>query len=369
MISTVSLFSRLLRVFQKSVPVTDMATPDDPGTQSSGAYDERVAREIQTFSNQLDVHQLPRIFHYWSHTYLRPILMEFGYAHPEDAFVQEIARVYQTRGRRLRIISLGAGSGDAEVRVAAALRQQGIHDFLIECVDINPTMAPRCAQLAAAADVSAQVIGKRGDFNRWLPDGEYDVVIANQSLHHVLELEHLLDAIRTGIGAEGVFMTCDMVGRNGHMRWPELMPDVRRFWDELAPAKRYNQQLRRMEMEFSDWDCAVEGFEGVRAQEVLPLLVERFAFDTFVAWGNLTDIFIDRSFGHNLNPDDPADIDFIDRVHARDEQALLSGEWKPTHIFAVMRRDAMQPTRYWRNLSPEFSVRALAPDERRAARR
>ena len=366
----VSILSRLLSMFQSApaaavVPTTN-ASRASTDESAPSAYDERVAREIQTFSNQLDVHQLPKIFHYWSHTYLRPILMEFGYAHPEDAYVQEIARQYEKLGKGLRIVSLGAGSGDSEVRMAAMLRARGVHEFLIDCVDINPTMAARCAELAAAAGVTEQVTAHCGDFNRWLPDGEYDVVIANQSLHHVLELEHLLDAIRTAIGATGVFLTCDMIGRNGHLRWPEVMPEHQRFWSELAPANRYNFQLQRMETEFMDWDCSVEGFEGVRAQEVLPLLIERFAFDTFIGWANLTDNFIDRSFGHHLNPDDPVHTAFIDRLHARDEQGLLSGEWKPTHLFAVMRRDAAQPTRYWRNLSPEFSVRQLEPNERRA---
>ena len=47
---------------------------------------------------------------------------------------------------------------------------------------------------------------------------EYDAVIANQSLHHVTNLEGLFDAIRHSLHPTGVFVTSDMIGRNGHDR-------------------------------------------------------------------------------------------------------------------------------------------------------
>jgi len=340
----------------------EQARPALETTAANGpedAYQARIAAEIATFADQVDVHDLPKMFHYWSNTYLRPMLEALGYSYPEDFFAKEIARARAASGRPIRVISLGAGNGDSEIRIATLLRERGVDGFRIECMDINPNMLGRCAELATQQRLNDYVIPVRGDFNRWQPTGEYDVVMANQSLHHVLELENLLDTTRRVIGAEGVFLTSDMIGRNGHMRWPEALVEVRKFWAELPERSRYNLQLRRMETEFMDWDCSVEGFEGIRAQDILPLLIERFAFDTFLAWGNVLDIFIDRSYGHHLNADDPKDRDFIDRLHAHDEAGLLDGRWKPTHILAVMTRDARAPIRQWRHLSPEYCVREV----------
>ena len=42
-------------------------------------------------------------------------------------------------------------------------------------------------------------------------------------------------------------------------------------------------------------------FEGIRAQDILPLLVERFTFDEFIGFGNVIDPFVDRSFGPNFD--------------------------------------------------------------------
>ena len=70
----------------------------------------------------------------------------------------------------------------------------------------------------------------------------------------------------------------------------------------------------------------------------------------------LVNPFIDRSFGHNFDPDDPKDLQFIDRVHELDQKLIDGGHIKPTHIIAAMK---IRPThqRVDRHLTPEFCVR------------
>jgi hypothetical protein len=97
-------------------------------------------------------------------------------------------------------------------------------------------------------------------------------------------------------------------------------------------------QLRRHEELHEYWDCSIAGFEGIRAQDILPLLLVRFEFELFIGYGNLVDPFIDRSFGPHFDANAAWDRDFIDRVHARDEAEMLAGRITPTHRIAVMRR-------------------------------
>src|SRR5438046_10396474 len=96
-----------------------------------------------------------------------------------------------------------------------------------------------------------------------------------------------------------------MIGRNGHMRWPEALWIVREIWDRLPRKYKYSHQMRRYDDYFENWDCSTEGFEGIRSQDILPLLIELFSFEVFYCFGNLIDVFVDRSFGskydlHNL---------------------------------------------------------------------
>jgi SAM-dependent methyltransferase len=324
------------------------------------AYSACIDNETAIFDAQSDVHDLPPIYHYWSNRYLRPRLETFGFSNPDEFFIDGLARACaKAQPRTARCVSIGAGNGDTEVRIARALIDRGCTDFTIDCLELNAQMLARGGALAREAGVAAQIVPLQGDFNAWRPARAYDAVIANQSLHHVVALENLFDAIAAALQPGGVFLAADIIGRNGHQRWPEALALVREFWRELPPAYRYNLQLQRREKMFRDWDCARESFEGIRAQDVLPLLLERFAFDFFYAFANVIDPFIDRSFGPHFDADSAEDRAFIDRVHTRDEAEILAGTIKPTHMFAAMRRkgDPGEATKVWAHLTPAFCVR------------
>lgn len=321
-----------------------------------------MGQEKAIFADQVNVHDLPAIASYWSNKYLLPKLQKFGVSHPDDFLAKYLCEASSRTGSgRPRFASLGAGNCDTELRVAQQLVDAGLEDFQIDCLDINTAMLKRGKENARQAGLENKVLPVECDFNTWRPDQEYDGVMANQSLHHVLELETLFDAVQGGLKPNGLFVASDMIGRNGHQRWPEALALVREFWTELPDTYRHHLQLRRAEPEYLDWDCAQEGFEGIRAQDILPLLVERFGFEVFIGFGNLVDPFIDRGFGHHFDPERDWDRDFIDRVHARDEAELERGSIKPTHMLAVMSVDRQTTCRYLGRLSPAFSVRPADP--------
>ena len=211
--------------------------------------------------------------------------------------------------------------------------------------------------MAEAEGVGGALSFAREDFNKWKAARAYEAVMANQSLHHVVRLEALFESVSTAISSGGLFVTSDMIGRNGHQRWPEALEIVQEFWKELPESYRYNQQLKRFEHRFMDWDCSVGNFEGIRAQDILPLLVERFEFDIFAPFANVVDVFIDRGFGHNFDATAQWDRDFIDRVHERDEAQILAGRVKPTHMMAVMCTGRPGRHEFLDGLTPQGCVR------------
>lgn len=328
---------------------------------ASASYDDRYAAELGTFADQLQVHDLPPIFHYWSNTWLRPQLEAFGFSDPDGFLVLYADRAIaaaEAVGRVARLASLGSGNCDTEIRVAQRLLEGGRRDFVIECVDINDAMLARGRALAAEFGVAAHIEPVRGDFNDWRPPHRYDAVIANQSLHHVTELENLLTQVEAALVPGGAFITSDIIGRNGHRRWPEAMAIVQEFWKELPKSHRRNLQLGRYEKRHLDWDCSTVGFEGIRAQDILPLLVERFDFAFFLGFGNVIDPFIDRAFGPHFDADGAWDRDFIDRVHRRDDAEILAGRIQPTHMLAVMHRKPWAGQCLHReHLTPAFCTR------------
>jgi SAM-dependent methyltransferase len=309
------------------------------------SYEESFAAEKKTYENCADVHKLSPIFHYWSSRYLLPKLQAFGFDSLDGLFTQYL--------RGGRFLSLGAGNCDLEIGLARGL--QG--DFIIDCVDLNPTMLERGRLAAETAGVASHLQFIEGDLNTWEAGCQYQAVIAHQSLHHVVNLEGLLDQVKKALAPGGRFLISDMIGRNGHQRWPEALDIVHEFWRKLPPSYRFNQIFGAYEELYQNWDCSVEGFEGVRSQDILPLLLERFYFCLFLPYGNVIDPFIDRAFGDHFDPAAEWDRSFIDQVQQRDEQELAAGHLTPTHMIAVLTNEPCPNPRFAGRFSPEFCVR------------
>ena len=246
-----------------------------------------------------------------------------------------------------------------EARLALELKKAGQKNFVIECMDINAPMLERGIVNARRLGVAGHLGFFESDFNSWTPTNHYDVILANQCLHHVLELEHLFASCQQAMIASSRFLTSDMVGRNGHQRWPEALELVRDFWTELPRKYRYNRLLKRYEDNYINHDCSREGFEGIRAQDILPLLNENFSFELFIPFANVVNVFIDRAFGWNFDENAAWDMDFIDRVHAADENAMLNGSIKPTQILAALRKSEFSeaPKLWHQRMTPEFCTR------------
>ena len=346
------LDAALRRLRRNRLPLPDLMSDES-------AYKAKLADETAIYKDVADINILPEIFHYWSNTYLRPMLEEYGYSNPDQFFAQTLFECAQMRpSEASAFISIGAGNCDTEIRVAGLLRRAGRTDFVIQCLDMNPHMLQRGREMAEREGVASNLAFEEGDFNTWSANRKYAAVMANQSLHHVLNLEGLFDEIGRALVPRGKFVISDMIGRNGHQRWPEALSAVHDFWSELPAQYRYNHQLRRHEELYENWDCSKEGFEGIRAQDILPLLLRRFEFETFIGFSNVIDVFIDRSFGHNFQTDQEWDRSFIDKVHAFDERALQTGALTPTHMMAVLSNEEPAKRLYSRGITPLGSIRS-----------
>jgi 2-polyprenyl-3-methyl-5-hydroxy-6-metoxy-1,4-benzoquinol methylase len=329
----------------------------------SSDYADRKREELRFFTEPSQVNELPAIAHYWWNKYLIPILEPLGFTNTLECFRPYLLRLCQTQApETVSFLSIGAGSCDAEINMARWLHESGSKNFSFECADINDSSIDKARQTAAANGVDGNFAFSLFDVNKWKPKTKYHAILALQSLHHVVELELLFERIARALHDDGYFLADDMIGRNGHQRWPEALQIIEELWKELPSKYKYNQQLRRFEEQFGNWDCSTGGFEGIRAQDVLPLLVQRFHFEIFVAFGNVIDIFIDRSFGHNFDPSNEWDRSFIDRVHAVDVWNLEQGIIKPTHILAVMKKTPVSSTSIHKHFSPQYCIRVASKE-------
>jgi SAM-dependent methyltransferase len=330
---------------------------------TSPAYQQRLTQEIERFREVTNVNDLPEIYSYWSERYVTPRFDELGIASLDSFYAQPIiARCRRRKGAVVRVASLGSGNGELEVRLAQSVVGAGFANFEVSCLELNSTMQERTQALAEASGVGGHLRLVEADLNAWTADEKYDVVIASHSLHHVVALEHVFEQIASGLKSDGVLLVNDMIGRNGHMRWPEALLFVQSIWATLPDRYKYNQQLKVLDEVFVNRDCSAEGFEGIRAQDILPLLLRTFHPELFCAFANVIDVFVDRGYGHNFDAASTDDTQCIDRIAQLDDLTIDLGLVKPTHLIASFRPQPV-PVRFSQHRSPEFCVRD--PDDRR----
>ena len=330
-------------------------------------YESRIRAQIAQYAKPEALLKLPPIYHYWIAKHIRPRMCSvFGVSNVLLFYAGCAAEAFRQPGASRRIISLGAGECVHEISLIKKLLEMGETDFVIEGLELSPLRSERAQANARKEGVQQFLEINESDLNRWVPSRRYSTVIAKDTLHHVVELEHLFDSIHEALEDEGIFVTTDMIGRNGHMRWPEALEIIQEIWKFIPDHYKTNHQLKRVEHEYVNWDCSKTGFEGIRAQDILPLLVEKFSFNAFLGFGNLPDIFIGRGFGHNLSVDDPHDTGFIDFLEQLNRLLIDLGYLKPTMMYGSMtrRRPDAPPPRYYRHWTPAFCARVGVPPTR-----
>ena len=311
------------------------------------------------YSDVTQVHQLPGIFHYWRQKHFRPMLTELGYSNLQDFFLQHILRFAKLP--QIRLLSIGAGNCEADIELVAKLRSLGHSNILYQCLEFNPNMLERARTRAREVDVAEFMLFTELDVAKWSATGhpQYHVIISRQFLHHVVELEQLLLQVKLALTPDGLFLVEDMVGRNGHMRWPEALELVEELWATLPDAYKRHHLHGTMDRRFRNWDSSITGYEGIRAQDILPLLHDNFGFETFIAYGNIIDVFIGRPYGPNFDVNKADDLAFIDKAHQIDQLAIDEGRIKPTHIVAAMQPGPVSKTKCYRGITPEFAIRPV----------
>ncbi len=337
---------------------------------STPTYEERVKQQVEQYTHCQNIHDLPEVFHIWSQRHVYPGLSDVfsAYSIPEF-YAMAYLEAKPKRGiigtllrNTNNILSIGCGDGHLELDIVKYLIERGQRDFTITCADLSPILLGRLKTAAEKEDLANYIEILQADLNIELPDKRYDMIMANHSLHHIVELEHVFDYIYTHLTDRGIFVTNDMVGRNGHMRWAETAAVINAFWPMLNDREKWNAQLQRLDDTFVDHDCSTEGFEGIRSQDILPLLLERFHPYKFFACGGFVDLIVDRSYGRAYDVDKTEDVEWIKFLGQLNDIMLDAGCIKPTMIHAYFSKtEAGRAERFYRNRKASTCVRREEP--------
>lgn len=328
-------------------------------------YERQIAAEVRQFVEAVRHENSPASL-WWFARHHAPRLEEvFGTPDIVEAKLRMVAEAVERTGLT-DVISLGAADGLVESQLLREADRLGLPKFRIHALEISPVLVERAQRRVRDEGLEDRLLPQRADLNQGLPQfpaGCVAAVLVSQVLHHVVELERLYADVRRVLHPQGVFMIDDVVGRNGHRRWPEVLGVMREIWQTLPMELRYDHAHGGADLFYEDWDYSTEGFEGVRAQDVAPLLLEHFDEDRSVVWGAVAEIVFGASYGANFDPKNPTHRAFIDEVQNLEDRLIDGRLTSANVVFGAFRprRPNPPPPRLWNGRGAQHTLRPPKP--------
>jgi 2-polyprenyl-3-methyl-5-hydroxy-6-metoxy-1,4-benzoquinol methylase len=211
-----------------------------------------------------------------------------------------------------RGLSLGCGHGWTE---REALRLELCRSF--DAVDIADEALEVAARTAAEQGLEDRTRYRQADLNTiQLDAGIYDVVIAAMVLHHVEELEHLLDEVLKSMKAEGIFVVNEYIGP-ARFQWLDKTQDLmNRLLATLPKELRVNPANGFVKEHFerapAEEIARVDPSESIRSDEIVATMESRFEVLYRADFGGTLLQFLLADIAANFDEDDAKDVALLD---------------------------------------------------------
>jgi SAM-dependent methyltransferase len=238
-----------------------------------------------------------------------------------------------------RALSLGCGTGVIE----RGVRERDVCQEL-EGVDLAEDAVARASELAEESGLTGLTY-RTIDLNRdELPSEAYDVVYAHSVLHHVFQLEHLLDQVNGALKPNGVLVVYEFVGPT-QFQWPGKHAELA---DKLLRAipPRYRRLLRPGAEGLKEEAArasvaamnAVDPSEAIRASEVVPMVLTRFDLRHYREIGGTLLLLVLNEIAGNFREGDPEADAIVDALIHLDDLLIDSRVLPSYHAYLVVEK-------------------------------
>jgi len=270
---------------------------------------------------------------------------------PAIDWINHSAGLLTSFAKPIKALSLGCGFGVIERR----LRR---HDFcqLIHGVDVAENAiesARKTAQAEGLDDLSYEV----ADLNTAkFPPETYDVVYAHASLHHIFQLEHVLDEIKQTLKPGGLFVVYEYIGPS-QMQFPRRDLELADIFLKLIP-ERYRKFQRRGGIKNEALRTSLDSMnssdpsEGIRASEIVPLIASRFEIRHFRYVGGTLLLLVFNEIAGNFLESDLEIIPLVDALITLDNFLIDNAVLPSYHVYLVCQKTKNPFPMQTRNVLP-----------------
>jgi SAM-dependent methyltransferase len=253
--------------------------------------------------------------------------------------------------RPIKALSLGCGFGVIE----RILRRRD-YCQLIHGVDVAEG-AIESARKAAETEALDGLTYEVADLNTAeFPPETYDAVYAHAALHHVFQLEHLLDQIKQTLKPGGLFVVYEYVGPS-QMQFPQRDLVLADAFLKAIP-ERYRRMLRREGTKKKAFRSSLDAMntsdpsEGIRASEIVPLVASRFEVRHFRYVGGTLLLLIFNEIAGNFNENDAGIMPLVKALIGLDNFLIDNGVLPSYHVYMVCEKTGNPVPMQTRNILP-----------------
>lgn len=237
----------------------------------------------------------------------------------------------------LDALMIGCGAGHSLSRWMATGCFRSLRAF-----DIAPAQIERARQEIARAGLGDRVQVEVADARKFpWPVARYDVVIAEQSLHHLTPLEQIMRRIQKSLRPGGLFFIDEFVGARQH-QWTARQLEAantllatfpeerRRLTNGLVKQTVIRPSLARMFL--------TDPSEAIESTRIMPLLHEHFDVLTVRGYGGTVLHTAFAGIAHHFTDDSPETRRLLEASFAFEDQLLASRALDDDFVVAVARK-------------------------------
>ena len=253
---------------------------------------------------------------------------------PATDWINHSAGLLTSFAKPIKALSVGCGFGVIE----RTLRR---HDFcqLVHGVDVAENAiesARKTAQTEGLDGLSYEV----ADLNTAkFPSETYDVVYAHASLHHIFQLEHILDEIKQTLKPGGLFIAYEYIGPS-QMQFPRRDLELADVFLNAIP-ERYRKFQKRRGIKKEAFRASLDTMnssdpsEGIRASEIVPLIASRFEIRHFRYVGGTLLLLVFNEIAGNFVESDLEILPLVDALITLDNFLIDNKVLPSYHVYMV----------------------------------
>jgi SAM-dependent methyltransferase len=275
---------------------------------------------------------------------------------PEMNWITHSAGQLAQFPKPVKVLSLGCGFG-----VIERVLRRSDYCQLIHGLDVAEG-AIEGARKAAKDEGLDGLTYEVADLNTaTLPKETYDAVYVHAALHHVFQLEHLLDQIKQTLKPGGLFVVYEYIGPS-QMQFPRRdleLADV--FLNAIPERYRSMPRLKGIKKEglrlSLDAMNSADPSESIRASEIVPLTASRFEVKHFRYVGGTLLMLIFSEIAGNFKEDDAEIMPLVEALIALDNFLIDNKVLPSYHVYMVCEKtDNPMPMQAHNILPPAASV-------------